>query len=233
LDWILKLVNIGKDFVFHHQQGTRLVVINNFSMDFSPGETAVLSGPSGSGKSTLLRMIYASYKTEKGHIFIKHHGKQVDVATAAPALIYNIRQDTIGYVSQFLRVVPRVSALDTVIEPLIARNMEENLAMEKGKQMLERLNIPQNLWHLSATTFSGGEQQRINIARGFIASYPIMLLDEPTASLDAKNRKVVMELIQEAQLHGSCIISIFHDKYDQQIIAGRTIDMSEQLLKEA
>jgi len=230
LDWILKLVNIGKDFVFHHQQGTRLVVINNFSMDFSPGETAVLSGPSGSGKSTLLRMIYASYKTEKGHIFIKHHGKQVDVATAAPALIYNIRQDTIGYVSQFLRVVPRVSALDTVIEPLIARNMEENLAMEKGKQMLERLNIPQNLWHL---TFSGGEQQRINIARGFIASYPIMLLDEPTASLDAKNRKVVMELIQEAQLHGSCIISIFHDKYDQQIIAGRTIDMSEQLLKEA
>ncbi len=229
MDWILKLINLGKDFVFHHQQGTRLVVIDNFSMDFLPGETIVLSGPSGSGKSTLLRMIYAGYKTGKGRILIKHHGMQVDIAKAAPALIYEIRKDTIGYVSQFLRVVPRVSALDTVIEPLMARNMEQGLAREKGKHMLERLNIPENLWHLSATTFSGGEQQRINIARGFIAPYPVMLLDEPTASLDAKNRGVVMELIQEARAKGSCIISIFHDKHDRQILAGRTIDMSARM----
>ena len=233
MDWMLKLINLGKDFVFHHQKGTRLVVMDGFSMDFFPGESAVLSGPSGSGKSTLLRMIYAGYKTGKGRILIKHNGEQVDIATASPATIYKLRQDTIGYVSQFLRVVPRVSALDTVIEPLMARNVNEQQAIEKGKQMLERLNIPENLWHLSATTFSGGEQQRINIARGFIADYPLLLLDEPTASLDTENRAVVMELIKEALAKGSCVISIFHDKSDQETIADRTIDMAAAGYQEA
>ncbi|MFH2058203.1 MAG: phosphonate C-P lyase system protein PhnL [Pseudomonadota bacterium] len=228
MDSILTIINICKDFVFHHQQGTRLQVLNNFSMEFFPGQATILTGPSGSGKSTLLRMIYAGYRTEKGKILVRHKTKFVDIGTAPPALIYNIRQETIGYVSQFLRVVPRVSAIDTVIEPLIARKMEHQKAMEKGKEMLSRLRIPQNLWHLSATTFSGGEQQRINLARGFIAPYPIMLLDEPTASLDPQNRKTVIELIKEAVQAGSCVIGVFHNASDQKKIAGRTIDMSEK-----
>ncbi|SDU26016.1 phosphonate C-P lyase system protein PhnL [Desulfobacula phenolica] len=232
MEWVLKLIDIGKDFVFHHQHGTRLVVLDNFSMDFFPGETAILSGPSGSGKSTLLRMIYAGYKTGKGKILIKHNNQQVDIAAASPSIIYSIRQNTIGYVSQFLRIVPRVSALDTVIEPLIARNISESIARKTGKQMLDRLNIPQSLWHLSAATFSGGEQQRINIARGFIAPYPILLLDEPTASLDARNRQVVIELIQEAIGNSTCVLAIFHDKSDQKTIADRIIDMSAKSFQE-
>ena len=233
MDWILKLINIQKDFIFHHHQDTRLVVLDNFSVDFFPGEAAILTGPSGSGKSTLLRMIYAGYKSGKGKILVKHRNKQVDIASAPPSVIYDVRRETIGYVSQFLRVVPRVSALDTVIEPLIERKMSLDRARELGSRMLERLNIPENLWHLSATTFSGGEQQRINIARGFIARYPIMLLDEPTASLDNKNRKVVMAMISEALAKGACIIAIFHDKSDHQAIAGRTIRLTGNTVREA
>jgi len=227
LNSILTIINIYKDFIFHHQQGTRLQVLNNFSMEFFPGQATILTGPSGSGKSTLLRMMYAVYRTEKGKILVKHKKKFVDIATAQPSVIYEIRQETIGYVSQFLRVLPRVSALDTVIEPLIARKMDPQKAVEKGKEMLSRLRIPQNLWHLSASTFSGGEQQRINLARGFVAPYPIMLLDEPTASLDPENRKTVIALIKEAVQAGSCVIGVFHNASDQKKIADRTIDMSQ------
>ena len=233
MDWILKLINLHKDFVFHHHQGTRLVVLDNYSVDFFPGQATVLSGPSGAGKSTLLRMIYAGYKTGSGNILVKHNGRQIDIAGASPAVVYDIRRETIGYVSQFLRAIPRVSALDTVIDPLIARKMNEEKAREKGRQILERLNIPENMWHLSTSTFSGGEQQRINIARGFIAPYPILLLDEPTASLDEKNRKVVIELISEALAAGTCVIAIFHDKSDRKTIAGRTINMAAVSVREA
>jgi len=233
LDCILKIINIHKDFVFHHQQGTRIVVLDKFSKNFSTGQASILTGPSGSGKSTLLRMIYASYRTEKGKILIRHQGKFIDIAKAHPSMIYEIRRETLGYVSQFLRVVPRVSALDTVIEPLMARKMEKTKAVRQGKELLDRLNIPENLWHISATTFSGGEQQRINLARGFIASYPIYLLDEPTASLDPENRETVIQLIKEAVQKKSCVIGVFHNKSDQKRIADKTIDMSKKILQEA
>lgn len=228
MDPILNIINVCKDFVFHHQQGTQILVLENFSMKFFPGQASVLVGPSGSGKSTLLRMIYATYRTGKGNILVRHRKQSVDIAAAPPSLIYEIRRETIGYVSQFLRVVPRISALDTVIEPLILRNENPALALKKGRQILARLGIPENLWHLSASTFSGGEQQRINLARGFIAPYPILLLDEPTASLDPKNRAIVIELIQEAVQKGSCVLGVFHNRSDQEKIADRTIDLSKK-----
>ena len=228
MDPILNLINLYKDFVFHHQQGTQILVLENFSMKFFPGQASILTGPSGSGKSTLLRMIYATYRTGKGKILVQHRNQTVDIATASPGLIYEIRRETIGYVSQFLRVVPRVSALDTVIEPLILRNMDPGRAQKKGKQILARLGIPENLWHLSASTFSGGEQQRINLARGFVAPYPVLLLDEPTASLDPDNRAIVIELIQEALGKGACVLGIFHNKSDQEKIADRAIDLSKR-----
>ena len=225
-DAILTLINLNKDFVFHHQGGTRLNVLDKFSMKFFPAGASILTGPSGAGKSTLLRMIYAGYRTSEGKILVRHRGKMVDMASAPPATVYEVRRHTIGYVSQFLRVVPRVSALDTVIEPLVARGTSEAKAKARGKEILERLRIPENLWQLSATTFSGGEQQRINLARGFIAPYPVMLLDEPTASLDPKNRQTAIELIRESVDAGTCVIGVFHNKSDQKKISGRAIDMS-------
>jgi alpha-D-ribose 1-methylphosphonate 5-triphosphate synthase subunit PhnL len=232
LRWILKLENIEKDFVFHLQQGTRIVVFSGFSHLFFPGQATILSGPSGTGKSTLLRMIYGTYKTGGGHIRVRHRGRPVDIAAAEPAMIYALRRDTIGYVSQFLRVIPRVSALDTVIEPLLARGMDPARARKKGRSLLERLNIPSTMWHLSATTFSGGEQQRINLARGFIAPYPILLLDEPTASLDLKNRQIVIDLIKEALADNTCVIGVFHDPADHSEFAGHIIDLARTPLQE-
>lgn len=205
-----------------------MTVFNDFSHQFYPGKAAILSGPSGSGKSTLLRMIYGTYKTESGHIRVCHQGRYVDVAGASPALIYALRRETIGYVSQFLRVVPRVSALDTVIEPLLARGVPPKQATDAGRILLERLHIPSTMWHLSATTFSGGEQQRINLARGFIAPYPILLLDEPTASLDLKNRKTVIQLITEALRNNTCVIGVFHDPADHRSFGDQVIDLSSQ-----
>ncbi len=231
--WILKLENIEKDFIFHHQQGTRIVVFEKFSHIFFPGESTILTGPSGSGKSTLLRMIYSTYKTGSGEIWVRHRGRQMDISTAPSAIIYALRRDTIGYVSQFLRVVPRVSALDTVIEPLLARKMNQDKARQKGKALLERLNIPSNMWHLSATTFSGGEQQRINLARGFISPFPILLLDEPTASLDLKNRRIVIDLIKEALKDNTCVIGVFHDPEDHSEFGGHTIDLARTTTQEA
>jgi alpha-D-ribose 1-methylphosphonate 5-triphosphate synthase subunit PhnL len=230
--WILSLDGIGKDFVFHHQQGTRIVVFEQFSHQFYPGSATILTGPSGAGKSTLLRMIYATYKTGSGSIWVLCGEDLVDIAAARPAMIYTLRKHTIGYVSQFLRVVPRVSALDTVIEPLLARNMDPAQARKKGKALLERLNIPSNMWHLSATTFSGGEQQRINLARGFIAPFPILLLDEPTASLDLKNRRTVIDLIKETLADNTCVIGVFHDPADHRDFADHTIDLAPMINQE-
>ena len=225
---ILKLENVNKDFILHHQNSTRLAVLDDFSMDFFKGKSIILTGPSGAGKSTLLRMIYAGYRIGSGHILVQHKGGYVDMAQASPEVIYDIRRHTIGYVSQFLRVVPRVSALDTVIEPLLDRGVNEKTAVKQGKRILKRLRIPENLWNLSATTFSGGEQQRINLARGFIAPFPVMLLDEPTASLDPKNRQTVLELIHEALDNKSTIIGVFHNTDDQKKIGGQIIDMSKK-----
>ncbi len=222
---ILKIENVNKDFILHHQHSTRLAVLDDFSMDFFKGESTILTGPSGSGKSTLLRMIYGGYRIGSGHILVQHKGGYVDMAQASPIEIYDIRRHTIGYVSQFLRVVPRVSALDTVIEPLLDRGVNEETAVKQGKRLLTKLRIPENLWNLSATTFSGGEQQRINLARGFIAPFPVMLLDEPTASLDPKNRQTVLELIHEALDNKSTIIGVFHNTDDQKKIGGHIVDM--------
>ncbi len=136
-----------------------------------------------------------------------------------------LRRDVIGYVSQFLRAIPRVGALDVVAEPLQQRGIDRNVARERAAALLERLNLPRRLWELPPATFSGGEQQRVNIARGLIGGHPILLLDEPTASLDADNRTVVIELIREALAEGRCLIGIFHDEAVRDAVATRLLPL--------
>ena len=137
-----------------------------------------------------------------------------------------VRRDTLGYVSQFLRVVPRVSALDVVAEPLLARGADQAVAREKASELLAKLNLPRELWQLPPATFSGGEQQRVNIARGFITDHAILLLDEPTASLDAKNRRVVVEMIAAKKAEGVALLGIFHDEEVRDAVADRILDVS-------
>jgi alpha-D-ribose 1-methylphosphonate 5-triphosphate synthase subunit PhnL len=218
---MVRAEGLAKGFTLHLRGGLRIPVLADVTVSVHAGECVALSGPSGAGKSTLMRSLYGNYRAEAGRILVFHRGAMVDVAAADPRMIIAIRHETLGYVSQFLRVVPRVSARDVVAEALIARGTEAGEAAQVATDLLLRLNIPLRLHGLPPATFSGGEQQRINLARGFIAGHPILLLDEPTASLDAENRQVVIRMIQDAKARGTAVIAICHDADVRDAIADR------------
>jgi alpha-D-ribose 1-methylphosphonate 5-triphosphate synthase subunit PhnL len=218
---MIELSNVSKDFTLHNQGGTVIPVMQGAALRVRAGECVGLIGSSGAGKSTLMRMIWGNYLAASGSIRVGG----LDVASAAPREIIRLRRETLGYVSQFLRVVPRVPTLDVVAEPLLTLGLPADQARDRAAALLARLNIPDRLWTLSPTTFSGGEQQRVNIARGFAHAYPALLLDEPTASLDAVNREVVLGLIDEAKARGTAILGIFHDEAARDRVCDRVIDV--------
>jgi len=222
----LVVSDVAKSFVMHLRGGVELPVVRNVSFSLSAGECAVLGGPSGAGKSSILKMLYGNYGVDAGQVIVAHKGLLVDLATASPRTVLAIRRDTIGYVSQFLRAVPRVSAVDVVADPLLARGEEREQARARARALLERLNLPERLWQLPPATFSGGEQQRVNIARGFITDHPILLLDEPTASLDAANREIVIGMIAEKKRDGVAMLGIFHDQDVREAVADRVVDVT-------
>lgn len=226
MNWALRAESLGKSFTLHLQGGVTLPVLRGLDLTVSPGECVALAGPSGSGKSTLMRLLYGNYGAASGRILLRHRGNTVDLATADPRTVREVRRDTLGYVSQFLRVIPRVSALDIVAQPLAERGMPQQEALARAAALLGRLNLPPRLHGLPPATFSGGEQQRVNLARGFAAEYPILLLDEPTASLDAANREVVITLVAEAKARGAAIVGIFHDVEVRNRVADRLFDVT-------
>ena len=219
---MIRVNDVRKTFTLHNQGGAEIPVVSGASLTVEPGECVALVGASGAGKSTLMRMINGNYLTAAGQIIVGG----VDVASAAPREILQLRRDTLGYVSQFLRVVPRVSTVDVVADPLLATGTGREAARTRARALLQRVNIPERLWPLSPTTFSGGEQQRVNIARGFVYPYPALLLDEPTASLDATNRAIVLDMILEAKARGAAIIGIFHDLDARDRVCDRSIDVT-------
>ncbi len=216
---MLRTEGLAKRFTLHLQGGLQLNVLNNVDLEVRAGECIALAGPSGAGKSTLLRSLYGNYRADAGRILVRHNGGFVDIVSALPRHVVAVREETLGYVSQFLRVVPRVSALDIVADA--ARGLAPDAARAAAAALLHRLNIPASLHILPPATFSGGEQQRINLARGFIGGHPILLLDEPTASLDTANRDVVIAMIREAKAGGAAIVGIFHDAFVRDAIADR------------
>ena len=219
---MIEVEGVAKSFTLHNQGGAVIAVLEGAGLRVAPGECVALTGASGCGKSTLMRMIYGNYLAERGSILVAG----VEVAGAAPRVILALRRERLGYVSQFLRVVPRVPALEVVAEPCLAVGMGRDAAETRARALLTRLRIPETLWGLSPLTFSGGEQQRVNIARGFAHDYPAMLLDEPTASLDEANRDTVLELIGEAKGRGAAIVGIFHDRAARARVADREVDVS-------
>lgn len=223
---MLRTDALAKSFTLHLQGGVRIPVLSGVGLELHAGECIVLSGPSGVGKSTLLRSLYGNYRAEAGSILIRHRGEMVDLVNADPRTIIAIRHETLGYVSQFLRVVPRVPALDVIAEVLIGRGSTQDEARRVAADLLLRLNIPRRLHTLPPATFSGGEQQRVNLARGFIGGHPVLLLDEPTASLDAENRAVVTDMINQAKSRGTAIVAICHDAAVRDAIADRLFTLA-------
>lgn len=232
---VLRISNLGKTFTLHNHGSIALSVLRGVNLEVNAGECVALDGPSGSGKSTLLKLIYANYRASSGAVLVRcadpaANDDEVDVTHASSRQLLGLRQTTIGYVSQFLRVIPRVAALDVVAEPLVeqAGSDEPALknAMDQAQHLLRRLRIPTRLWQLPPATFSGGEQQRINIARNLIRAKPLLLLDEPTASLDVENRATVSDLINEARQRGAAIVGIFHDAKVRDAVATRVVNMA-------
>ena len=228
----IEIENLEKHFVLHNAGAAQIPVFENLDLSVKSGECVVLAGISGVGKSTLMRSIYGNYLPTGGAVRVHHDGKMIDITTAPPFELLDIRRRTLGYVSQFLRVIPRISTLDLVMQPLLDNGVDPKEAEDRSKFILDMLQLPRAHWDLPPATFSGGEQQRVNIARSFVLDFPVMLLDEPTASLDAANRERVIELIKLALDKGSALIGIFHDEAVRQAVATRFFEVSEFAVRE-
>jgi alpha-D-ribose 1-methylphosphonate 5-triphosphate synthase subunit PhnL len=218
---------LAKTFTLHNQGSAGIPVFDRLQLSVKPGECVVLAGESGVGKSTLMRTIFGNYLPTQGRVEVLHDGHYVDITSAEPHMVLEIRRRTLGYVSQFLRVIPRISTLDLTMEPLLENGVDPDEARERAIAVLQALRLPQAHWDLPPATFSGGEQQRVNIARSFVREYPILLLDEPTASLDAANRAIVVDLIRAALDKGTAMIGIFHDADVRDAVATRLFQVSD------
>ena len=222
---LVALVGVSKSFTLHLRDGRSIGVVENVSLTAKRGECIVLGGPSGAGKSSILKMIYGNYRTDEGTILVRDGEEMVDVARAAPRRVLALRRRVMGYVSQFLRVIPRIGAFDIVAAAAVEGGATQGDAEGRAARLLSLLNLPERLWSLPPATFSGGEQQRINIARGLAGDHPVLLLDEPTASLDRENRDVVVALIEEKKRNGAAVIGVFHDDDVRTRVADRIVDV--------
>lgn len=224
---LIVVEDLAKTFILHNAEAATIPVFQGLRLEVGPGECVVLAGESGVGKSTLMRSIYGNYLPTQGAVRVLHDGQYVDITSAQPHQVLDVRRRTLGYVSQFLRVIPRISTLQLVMEPLLENGVDPKEAQDRAEALLSALRLPKAHWELPPATFSGGEQQRVNIARSFIRNYPVMLLDEPTASLDAENRAIVVTLIQQALDRGAAMIGIFHDHDVRDAVATRLFQVTE------
>lgn len=230
MNMVLSIEQLTKTFVLHTQNGAVLNVLDGVNLSVFSGEIVALCGPSGSGKSSLIKAVYGTYRVKNGRIDIYSNGEAVNIVDAPARKIVELRTHSIGYVSQFLRVIPRVSTIDIVAGAAIEIGVPESEAREKAQNLLEALRIPSALHGLSPLTFSGGEQQRVNIARAMSAPRPLMLFDEPTASLDPQNRETVLGMIRELADNGTAVLGIFHNPADREQL--QTRDFQMQTVKE-
>lgn len=223
---MMRLEGVAKTFTMHLRGGAALPVVRDVSFEVCAGECVVLGGPSGAGKSSVLKMIYGNYRADAGEIWLRDGAEWVDAARAAPRRMLRLRKSAVGYVSQFLRAIPRVPAIGLVATAAREGGLAEDAARDHAADLLTRLALPERLWLLPPATFSGGEQQRVNIARGFASAHPILLLDEPTASLDAASRDRVDDLITSRRAMGTAILGIFHDEAVRERLADRVVDVT-------
>lgn len=222
---ILEVNNLSKDFNLHILNDKRIEALKNINFNMKEGEIIGLTGKSGSGKSSLMKCLYRTYLASTGEIIYLSRAGAIDLVKADDHRIIDLRKNEITYCSQFLSVIPRVSAVDVVCENLFRVEKDKDYARSQAKIMLEQLGLPYELWDAFPVTFSGGEQQRINVARAIIAKPRFLLIDEPTASLDAKTKDVVVDMILQLKAEGTSVLVISHDEYTLERLCDRRIDL--------
>jgi len=222
---ILEVNDLSKVFNLHILKDKRIEALKEISFTMKEGEIIGLTGKSGSGKSSLMKCIYRTYLASSGEIIYASNDGPIDMVKADDHQIIELRKTEINYCSQFLSVIPRVSAVDVVCENLFRIEKNKQKAREQAKEMLEELALPADLWDAFPVTFSGGEQQRINVARAIIAKPRFLLIDEPTASLDARTKDVVIDMIVDLKRNGTSVLCISHDEYTLERLVDRRIDL--------
>jgi alpha-D-ribose 1-methylphosphonate 5-triphosphate synthase subunit PhnL len=218
---VLSVRQLSKHFILHILGGKVIAGCEEIGFDLQQGEFLGLSGPSGAGKSTVLKCIYRTYRPTSGQVlYTGEDGRQIDLACAPEREMLRLRRREIGYVSQFLKVMPRVPAVDVLAGELRQKGWEMERARQRAREFLKIMDINQALWDAYPSTFSGGEQQRINLARALITEPRLLLLDEPTASLDIVTRQIVIRVLKDSKAAGATMIGVFHDLD----VMGRLVD---------
>ncbi len=223
---ILTIENYAKTFCLH-ERNKLIPSASQVNMSVYPGKLTALIGPTGAGKSSVLKGVYRTYLPSAGRILYRTaSGEVVDLAQADEHRMLELRKNEIGFVTQFLHCLPRKSALDVVAEPLLARGVTNEEARRRSADLLAQLAVPAHLWNVPPATFSGGEKQRVNLARGLIAQPRLLLLDEPTASLDLATTERVVSHLETLKGSGIAMLAIFHHPDLVQRLADSVIALS-------
>jgi alpha-D-ribose 1-methylphosphonate 5-triphosphate synthase subunit PhnL len=230
---LLQVENLSKTFILHTQGGKRIEALENISFNLVEGEILGLAGKSGAGKSSLMKCLYRTYVPTTGRILFRKNGTgYTDLATASEHEILQIRRQALRYCSQFLQVIPRVPATEVVAESLLSIGVGRAEALAEAEKLLKTLQLPRDLWDAYPATFSGGEQQRINMARALISRARLLLVDEPTASLDAASKEIMIQMLLNMKSSGIAIILISHDEQTLARLADRRLYLEAGKTKE-
>ncbi|MAU12187.1 MAG: phosphonate metabolism protein PhnL [Anaerolineaceae bacterium] len=222
---LLAVNDYSKIFEIHHL-GRQIPVFQHLTFDLMAGQFLLVSGPNGIGKSTLLRCLFRSYLPSSGQAIFDSSYGPIDLARASDIDILTLRNEEIGFVTQFLRPRPRVSALELVAEPLLGSGIDEAEAFQQARDLLSNFGLKRELWDAYPTTFSGGEQQKVNLSRALVAPRRLLLLDEPTASLDIATRESLANRLGELKDQGVAMIGVFHHPEDVQHLIDDQVELA-------
>jgi len=231
---ILEVRHVSKHFQLHVQNNKHIAALHDVSFDLAAGEIIGLTGKSGSGKSTLMKCIYRTYLANAGQIVLHRADRSsIDLVSANEHEVLEVRRTEMFYCSQFLSVIPRVPAVDVVAESIRRRSGgDDATTREAARSLLDQLGLPRELWDAYPATFSGGEQQRVNVARAIVARPRFLLVDEPTASLDQRTKDVVIDLFLELKAAGTSIVLITHDQHTLDRMSDRRLHLAHGRVQE-
>lgn len=231
MDKLIELQGLQKAFTTHHLNQT-MTAVEDVSFGLEKGKFLGIVGKSGSGKSTIIKCIYRTYLPQNGQIYYDSEAfGKIDLVTASEREIIHLRKNEIGYVSQFLSVMPRTTTLELVEQSLLETGADEKTATMRAKEALRHFDIAEALWDSYPNTFSGGEKLRLNIARATVKNPRLLLLDEPTASLDNESKQKVREVIQKLKAGGTTLLGIFHDLEFMEGLCDYTYQMQERRME--